>query len=99
MQMNIWLNMQVVLYTSRFACFLGDGDNTGLLTGHMQKYFHQLLQILGNWDESLKINTNKDLLFCSLWAACRNFGLDGTSDMLDDDLRLISWILENNNVG
>ena len=39
---NIWLNTQVLLYTSRFACLLGDRDNTGLLTGHMEKYFHEL---------------------------------------------------------
>ena len=61
--MNIGLNTQVLLYTSRFACLLGDRDNTGLLTGHMGKYFHELLQILVNWDESLRINTDKDLSF------------------------------------
>ena len=68
--MNIWLHTQVLLYTemglrtsSRFACLLGDRDNTGLLIGHMGKYFHKLLQILVNWDENLRINTDKDLLF------------------------------------
>ena len=49
--------------SSRFACLLKDRDNTGLLTGYMGKYFHELLQILVNWDESLRINTDKDLLF------------------------------------
>ena len=61
--MNIWLDGQLLLYTSKFACRLGDRDNTGLLTGHMGKYFHELLQILVNWDENLRINTDKDLLF------------------------------------
>ena len=67
--MNIWLNTQVLLYTemglrtsSRFVCLLGDRDNTGHLIGHMGKCFHELLQILVNWDENLRINTDKDLL-------------------------------------
>ena len=70
--MNIWLNMQVLLYTemelqtsSKFACLLGDRDNMGLLTGHMGKYFHELLQILVNLDENLRINTYKD--FCCIF--------------------------------
>ena len=49
--------------SSSFACLLGDRGSTGLLTGHMGKYFHELLQILVNWDESLRINTDKALLF------------------------------------
>ena len=66
--MNIWLNTQVLLYTemglrssSRFACLLGDRDNTSHLISHMRKCFHELLQILVNWDENLRINTDKDL--------------------------------------
>ena len=45
----------------RFACLLGDKDNTGHLIGHMEKCFLELLQILVNWDENLRINTDKDL--------------------------------------
>ena len=61
--MNIWLDTQVLLYASRFTCLLGDRGNMGLLTGHMGKYFHELLQILVNWGENLRINTDKDLSF------------------------------------
>ena len=28
--------------------------------GYLGKYFHELLQILVNWDENLRINTYKD---------------------------------------
>ena len=84
------LNTQVLLYTemglrtsSRFACLLGDRDNTGLLTGHMGKYFHELLQILVNWDESLRINTDKDLLFLLRRLLVRILVWMGTFDMLD----------------
>ena len=93
--MNIWLNTQVLLYTemelrtsSRFACLLGDRDNTGLLTGHMGKYFHELLQILVNWDENLRINTDKDLslhlhrLFVRILVWMRTF------DTLDDEFEI-----------
>ena len=83
--MNIWLNTQVLLYTSRFACLLGDRDNTGLLTGHMGKYFHKLLQILVNWDESLRINTDKDLLFLLRRLLVRILVWMGTFDMLVDE--------------
>ena len=54
--MNIWLNTQVLLYTPKFACLLGDRDNTGHLIGHMGKCFHEFLQILANWDENLRIS-------------------------------------------
>ena len=62
---SITNNGKLLLYTSKFACLLGDKDNTGLLllTGHMGKYFHEFLQILVNWDEKLRINTDKNLLF------------------------------------
>ena len=90
--MNIWLNTQVLLYTemglrssSRFACLLGDRDNAGLLTGHMGKYFHELLQILVNWDESLRINTDKDLLFLLRRLLVIILVWMGTFDMLDDE--------------
>ena len=75
--MNIWLDGQLLLYMSKFACLLGDRDNTGLLTGHMGKYFHELLQIMVNWDENLRINTDKDLLFLLRRLLVKNFGLDG----------------------
>ena len=88
MQMNIWLNTQVLLYTSRFACLLGDRDNTGLLTGHMGKYFHELLQILVNWDESLRINTDKDLLFLLRRPLAGILAWMGTSDMLGDEFEI-----------
>ena len=38
-EINIWLNTQVLLYMSRFACLLGDRDNTGHLIGHVGKCF------------------------------------------------------------
>ena len=104
--MNIWLNTQVLLYTemglrtsSGFACLLGSRDNTGLLTGHIGKYFHELLQILVNWDENLRINTDKDLLFLLRGLLVRILVWMETFDMLDDEFCLISWILENHDVG
>ena len=86
--MNVWLNMQVLLYTSRFACLLGDRDNTGLLTGHMGKYFHEPLQILVNWDESLRINTDKGLLFLLRRLLVGILAQMGTSDMLHDEFEI-----------
>ena len=90
--MNIWSNTQVLLYTemglrtsSRVACLLADRDKTGLLTGHMGKYFHELLQILVNWDENLRINTDKDLLFLLRRLLVRILVWMGTFDMLDDE--------------
>ena len=44
--MNFWLNLQFLLYTSRFACLLGDRNNTCHLIGHKGKCFLKLLQIL-----------------------------------------------------
>ena len=43
------------------TCLLGDKDNTDHLIGHMEKYFLGLLQVLVNWDENVRINTDKDL--------------------------------------
>ena len=86
--MNIWLNTQVLLYMSRFACFSEDRDNTGLLTGHMGKYFHELLQILVNWDENLRINTDKDLSFLLRRLLAGILAKMGTSDMLGDEFEI-----------
>ena len=81
--MNIWLNMQVLLYTSRFACLLGDRGSTGHLIGHMGKCFLQLLQILVNWDENLRMNTDKDLSLHLHRLLVRILVWMGTFDMLD----------------
>ena len=89
--MNIWLDGQVLLYTSQFARLLEDRDNRGLLTGHMGKYFHQLLQILVNWDENLRINTNKDLLFLLRKQLVRILVWMGTFDMLDNEFGFDLW--------
>ena len=89
--MNIWLDGQVLLHTSKFACLLGDRDNTCLLTGHMGKYFHELLQILVNWDENLRINTDKDLLFLLRRLLVRILVWMGTFDMLDDEFGFDLW--------
>ena len=89
--MNIWLDRQLLLYTSKFACLLGDRDNTGLLTGHMGKYFHELLQILVNWDENLRINTDKDLLFLLRRLLVRILVWMGTFDTLDDEFGFDLW--------
>ena len=93
--MNIWLNTQVLLYTemglrtsSRFACLLGDRDNTGLLIGHMGKYFHELLQILVNWDENVRISTDKDLSLRLHRLLVRILVWIGTFDMLDDEFEI-----------
>ena len=93
--MNIWLDTQNLLctvavmclqYSSKFACLLGDiKDNTGLLIGHMEKYFHELLQILVNWDENLGINTYKDLSFHLRMLLVRTLAWMGTSDTLDNE--------------
>ena len=86
--MNIWLNTQVLLYTFRFACLLGDRDNTGLQAGHMEKYFHELLQILVNWDESVRINTDKGLSFLLRRLLAGILAEMGTSDMPDDEFEI-----------
>ena len=64
---------------------MGDRDNTGILIGHMGKYFYELLQILVNWDENLRINTYKGLSFLLRMLLVRILALMGTSDMLDDE--------------
>ena len=51
----------------------------------MEKYFHELLQTLVNWDENLRINTYKDLLFLLRMLFVRILAWMGTSDMLDDE--------------
>ena len=49
----------------------------------MGKYFHELLQILVNWDENLRINTDKDLSFLLRRLLVRILAWMGTSDTLD----------------
>ena len=84
-QMNIWLNTQVLLYTSRSSCLLRDRDNMGHLIGHMGKYFLELLQILVNWDENLRINTDKDLSLHLHRLLVRILVWMGTFDILGDE--------------
>ena len=67
--------------SSRFACLLGDRDNTS----QIGKYFHELLQPLVNWDENLRISTDKDLLFLLRRLLLRILVWMGTFDMLDDE--------------
>ena len=86
--MNIWLNMQVLLYTSRFTCLLGDRVNTGQLIGHMGKCFLELMQILVNWDENLRVNTDKDLSLHLHGILVRILVWMGTFDMLDDKFEI-----------
>ena len=86
--MNIWLNTQVLSYTSKFACLLGDRDNTGHLIGHMEKCFLELLQISVNWDENLRINTDKDLSLHLHRLLVRILVWMGTFDMLDDEFEI-----------
>ena len=71
--------------SSRFACLLGGRDNMGHLIGHIGKCFHELLQILVNWDENLRINTDKDLSLHLHRLLVRIFVWMGTFDMLDDE--------------
>ena len=80
--------MQVLLYMSRFACLLGDRNNTGLITGHMGKYFHELLQILVNWNENLKRDTDKDLSFLLRRLLAGILAQMGTSYMLGDEFEI-----------
>ena len=70
---------------------MGDRDNTGLLIGHMGKYFHELLQTLVNLDENLRIDTYKDLLFLLRRLLVRILDWMGTSDMLDDEFEFDLW--------
>ena len=86
--MNIWLNTQVLLYTSKFECLLGDRDNMGHLIGHMGKCFYKLLQILVNWAENLRINTNKDLSLYLHRLLARILVWMGTFDMLGDEFEI-----------
>ena len=64
---------------------MGDKDKMGLLIGHMRKYFHELMQILVNWDENLRINTYMDLSFLLCMLLLSLLAWMGTSDMLDDE--------------
>ena len=93
--MNIWLNTQVLLHTqmglrtsSRSACLLGHRDNAGHLISHMRKCFLELLQILVNWDENLRINTDKDLSLHLHWLLVRILVWMGTFDMLGDEFEI-----------
>ena len=63
----------------------------GLLIGHMGKYFHKLLQILVNWDENLRINTNKDLWFLLRRLLIGIWAWMGTSDTLDAEFGIDLW--------
>ena len=76
---------------SKFACLLGDRDNTNILTGHMAKYFHELLQIQVNWDQNLRINTYKDILFLLRRLLVRILVWMGTFDTLDDEFGFDLW--------
>ena len=69
----------------RFACLSGDKDSTGHLIGHMEKCFLELSQILVNWDENLRINTDKDLWLHLHGLLVRILAQMGTSDMLDGE--------------
>ena len=61
---------------------------TCLLIGHMGKYFHELLQILVNWDENLRINTynNKVLSFLLRMLLVTILAWMGTSDTPGDEI-------------
>ena len=52
-----------------------------------------------NWDENLRINTNKDLSLHLHRLLVRILVWMGTFDMLMANLGLISQILENHDVG
>ena len=67
---------------------MGDRDNTGHLTGHMGKYVHELLQILVNWDENLRINTDKDLSLHLHRLLVRILVWMGTFDTLGDEFEI-----------
>ena len=51
----------------------------------MGKNFHELLQILVNWDENLGINIDKDLSFLLRMLLVRIWAWIKTSDTLDDE--------------
>ena len=51
----------------------------------MGKYFHELLHILVNWDENLRINTDKDLSSLLRRLLVRILAWMGTPDTPDDE--------------
>ena len=51
----------------------------------MGKYCNELLQTLMNWNENLRIDSYKDLLFLLRRLPVRTLVWMGTSDMLDDE--------------
>ena len=57
----------------------------------MGKYFLKFLQILVNWDENLRINTDKDLLLHLDRLLVRILAWMGTSDMLDGEFGTDLW--------
>ena len=59
--------------------------------GHMGRYFHELLQILVNWDENLRINTDKILSFFLCLLLVGILAWMGTSNTLDDELGIDLW--------
>ena len=81
-----FIDRDVIKNSFRFACLFGDRDNMGLVINHMGKYVHELLQTLVNWDENLRINTDKNLLFLLPRLLVTILARMRTSDMLDDDL-------------
>ena len=60
-----------------FLCCMGH------LIGQMGKCFHELFQILVNWDENLRINTDKDLSLHLHRLLVRILVWMGTFDTLD----------------
>ena len=59
--------------------------------GHMGRYFHELLQILVNWDENLRVNTDKILSFLLCLLLVGILAWMGTSNTLDDELGIELW--------
>ena len=57
----------------------------------MGKYFLKFLQILVNWDENLRINTDKDLLLHLDRLLVRILAWMKTSDMLDGEFGTDLW--------
>ena len=56
--------------------------------GHMGKCFLKLLQILVNWDENLRINTDKDLSLHLHRLLVRILVWMGTFEMPDDEFEI-----------
>ena len=69
--------------------FFGDRDNMGHLIGHMGKCFLKLLVIRVNWDENLRINTDKDLSLHLHTLLVRILVWMGTFDMLGDEFEIV----------